>query len=63
EVDGVGRKEIAIGHGYASGQIAEVHFGIGDRETIERVGVSGFGMEEVVRRNLEKNQVLTIEVP
>jgi hypothetical protein len=65
EVAGIGRREIATGYGYASGQVPMAHFGLGERKVVEKVTVSGhrYGVGQTTRANVKGGQVLTIEVP
>jgi hypothetical protein len=65
EIPGIGKREIATGYGYASGQVPMAHFGLGTRKMVTEVIVSGHRdmPGRTIRRNVNSGQVLTIEVP
>ena len=56
----VGAREIAVGYGYASGQEAIAHFGLGDLKTCDVEVVLPHDRGTIARRNVEANQRLTI---
>lgn len=58
----LGASELNIGHGYASGQPAECHFGLGDAKTVDLVARFANG-KTVERRGVNANQRLVIEEP
>lgn len=58
----VGTSELNIGHGYASGQPAECHFGLGDAKYVDIVARFPSG-KTVERRGVMAGQRLTIEEP
>jgi len=56
----LGYREISIGYGYASGQLALAHFGLGDATAVDvRVTLPG-GKAVIDRAGVKANQVLTI---
>ena len=57
----MGRADISIGNGYASGEEALAHFGLGKQTTCD-VLVS-WGQQHVERKNVSIGKLLTIEVP
>jgi hypothetical protein len=65
EVNGMDRREIATGYGYASGQVPIAHFGLGTAAEAGRVAVRGDAERgwRVHRSDVKSNQVITIEVP
>jgi len=56
----VGYREIAVGYGYASGQSAEAHFGLGDIERVDIEVALPHGRGKLVRRDVTVNQKLVI---
>jgi hypothetical protein len=59
EIPGVGKREIATGFGYASGQVPMAHFGLGARESVEAVTLGNGDGGGLVRTNVEINRVIT----
>jgi hypothetical protein len=62
EPDGlIGYQEIAVGYGYASGQLPVTHFGLGDAKAVDvRVTLPG-GTDTIDRTGVSANRVLTVE--
>jgi enediyne biosynthesis protein E4 len=58
----LGTQEVTTGYGYASGQAAIPHFGLGSRERVD-VSVSFPNGMSVELRNVEAGQELTVEEP
>ncbi len=58
----IGHREISIGYGYASGQEAIAHFGLGERESCDVVIDLPHQQGRVVRRNVRADQRVVIEV-
>lgn len=56
----VGFQEIAIGSGYASGQLPVAHFGLGDADTVD-VEVALPGGKKLVRREVKADQRVVME--
>ena len=55
----IGLRAIAVGFGYASGQPAIAHFGLGDATTVDLEVVLPHGKGKIVRKNVKTNQRLT----
>ena len=58
----LGMAELNIGHGYASGQPAECHFGLGDVRRVDVIARFPNG-KTVDRRDVASNQVVTLVEP
>ena len=58
----IGLREIAVGFGYASGQPAIAHFGLGDATSVDIEVVLPHGKGRVVRENVEVNQRLLLSI-
>ena len=57
----LGYQEIGIGYGYASGQLAVAHFGLGDAMTVDvRVTLPG-GKGTIDKPGVKANQVLVVK--
>ena len=56
----LGTQEVGSGYGYASGHVAECHFGVGDAHRVDVV-VTLPDRRELSRTNVQTNQILTIE--
>jgi enediyne biosynthesis protein E4 len=57
----LGVREIAAGFGYASGQEAIAHFGLGDRDRVDVVVILPHGKGTITQKNVEANQRITIK--
>ncbi len=57
----LGVREIAAGFGYASGQEAVTHFGLGDRDRVDVVVVLPHGKGQIVEHNVKINQRITVK--
>jgi hypothetical protein len=58
----LGLQEISTGYGYASGQRAYGHFGLGDDTTVDVEAVLPNG-KKVTRRDVPADQLLRMEEP
>jgi hypothetical protein len=56
----VGCREIATGYGYASGQEAVAHFGLGAREAVDVVVILPHGKGTIVRERVKANQRIVV---
>jgi hypothetical protein len=56
----LGLREIAVGYGYASGQPAIAHFGLGDATAVDVEVVLPHGKGKIVRKNVKADQRLTV---
>jgi hypothetical protein len=56
----LGSREIAVGYGYASGQTAEAHFGLGDVEQVDIEVVLPHGRGKLVREDVAANQKIVL---
>jgi hypothetical protein len=56
----IGCREIAAGYGYASGQPAIAHFGLGNLAAVDIEAVLPHGKGKLTRKNLKANQRVTI---
>lgn len=56
----LGMREIAVGFGYASGQEAVAHFGLGDLESCDVEVTLPHGQGRIERRGVEANQRLAV---
>jgi hypothetical protein len=56
----VGCREIATGYGYASGQPASAHFGLGKAEKVDVEVILPHGKGRLTRAGVQANQVLTV---
>lgn len=56
----IGASEIAVGYGYASGQEASVHFGLGDRTHCDLLIVLPHDKGRIERRGVESNQRIAV---
>lgn len=59
----LGCREIAVGFGYASGQEAIAHFGLGDRDSVDLVIELPHGKGRMVRESAAANQRLILTSP
>lgn len=57
----LGAREIATGYGYASGQPAYAHFGLGSLETCDLEVVLPHGKGKIERKGVKANQRLTLK--
>lgn len=57
----IGYKEISSGYGYASGQPAMVHFGLGEETLVDLVVVLPHGKGTLSKQNVKANQRLTLK--
>ena len=57
----LGVREIAAGFGYASGQEAVAHFGLGDREEVDVVVLLPNGKGTIIQHLVKANQRITIK--
>jgi ASPIC and UnbV len=58
----LGFQEISTGYGYASGQRAYAHFGLGDEAKVA-VEVKLPNGKKIVKDNVDADQLLTVEEP
>jgi hypothetical protein len=56
----LGCREIATGYGYASGQPAYAHFGLGSEETVDVEVIFPHGKGTITRKGVKANTVLTV---
>lgn len=56
----IGCREIAAGYGYASGQAAVAHFGLGELASVDIEAILPHGKGTLTRTNVKANQRLTI---
>jgi hypothetical protein len=56
----LGEREIAVGSGYASGQLAEAHFGLGAADTVDVEVMLPHGRGTLTRAGVKANQVVTV---
>jgi hypothetical protein len=56
----IGMKEIAVGYGYASGQEAIAHFGLGELESCDVEVILPHGKGKVEQKDVKANQRITI---
>jgi hypothetical protein len=57
----LGCREIATGYGYASGQPAYAHFGLGKEKTVDVEVILPHGKGKLTRRGVKANQVLKVK--
>jgi enediyne biosynthesis protein E4 len=57
----LGCREIATGYGYASGQPAVAHFGVGQTERVDITVTLPHGKGMVTRQDLPANQRVTLK--
>ena len=57
----LGCREIAVGYGYASGQPAEAHFGLGKAEAVDVEVTLPHGKGRLTRKGVKANKVLTMK--
>lgn len=57
----LGCREIATGYGYASGQPALAHFGLGKDESVDVEVILPHGKGTLTRRGVKANQVVTVK--
>ncbi|MBA3303806.1 MAG: CRTAC1 family protein [Acidimicrobiia bacterium] len=57
----LGCREIATGYGYASGQPAEAHFGLGEAEAVDVEVVLPHGKGTLARKRVKANQALAVK--
>jgi hypothetical protein len=57
----LGSREIAAGYGYASGQPAYAHFGLGDVQKVDVEVMLPHGKGKLTRRSVAGNQVLNVK--
>jgi hypothetical protein len=60
QADLIGCREIAVGFGYASGQPAQAHFGLGDLDAVDVEVIFPHGKGRVVRQSVAANQVVIV---
>jgi len=58
----LGHQEISTGYGYASGQRAYAHFGLGDETKVDVHAALPNG-KKIVKEGVAADQLLTIEEP
>jgi hypothetical protein len=56
----IGCNEICLSNGYASGQTAIVHFGLGEISNVDIKIILPHNKGEIIRRNVKSNQLLII---
>jgi len=56
----IASEQIAYSYGYASGQVAVAHLGLGDLESCDIIVTLPFGKGEIVRRNVKANQRIEV---
>ena len=56
----LGSREISIGFGYASGQPAVAHFGLGDAESVDVEAILPHGQGTITRKAVPANQRITL---
>jgi enediyne biosynthesis protein E4 len=56
----LGHREIAVGYGYASGQEAMAHFGLGKHESCDLEVILPHGKGRLERKGVKANQLLTV---
>ena len=59
----LGCREIAVGYGYASGQPAEAHFGLGNQTEVDVQIVLPHGKGRVLRRGVRADRRLVVTAP
>jgi enediyne biosynthesis protein E4 len=59
----LGRREIAIGYGWCSGQEAVAHFGLGGVAAVDVEVLLPHGKGKVVRKGVKANQRITVSGP
>jgi hypothetical protein len=59
----LGNKEIATGYGYASGQPAIAHFGLGKEATVDVEVILPHGKGKLEQKGVKANQKLTVKSP
>ena len=59
----LGCREIAVGYGYASGQPAEAHFGLGNQTEVDVEIVLPHGKGRVLRRGVRADRRLVVTAP
>ena len=57
----LGCREIATGYGYASGQPAYAHFGLGKAEKVDVEVILPHGKGKLTRKGVKANQVLKVK--
>src|SRR5262249_54569099 len=57
----LGCREIATGYGYASGQPAVAHFGLGKAESVDVEVILPHGKETLTRKGVKVNQRVTVK--
>ena len=59
----LGCREISVGYGYASGQPAIAHFGLGDIERVDVEVILPHGRGRLIRENVPADQRITLSTP
>jgi hypothetical protein len=57
----IGCRDIAVGYGYASGQPAYAHFGLGKDETVDVEVILPHGKGTLTRKGAKANELLTVK--
>jgi hypothetical protein len=57
----LGCREIAVGYGYASGQAAVAHFGLGERVSVDIEAILPHGKGMLTQRNVKANQRIVMK--
>jgi len=57
----IGCRDIAVGFGYASGQSAVTHFGLGKEETVDVEVILPHGKGTIAKKGVKANEALTIK--
>ncbi|MCE9534380.1 MAG: ASPIC/UnbV domain-containing protein [Planctomycetes bacterium] len=57
----IGCRDVSVGFGYASGQTAITHFGLGKEETIDVEVILPHGKGTVNQKGVKGNQLLTVK--
>jgi len=56
----IGSNEVCVSNGYASGQTAVVHFGLGENSTVDVEVILPHNKGKIVRKGINANQLVTI---
>jgi hypothetical protein len=57
----IGCRDIAVGYGYASGQPAYAHFGLGKAESVDVEVILPHGKGTLTRKGVKANELLTVK--
>jgi hypothetical protein len=57
----IGCSDISVGYGYASGQSAIVHFGLGKETNVDVEVILPYGKGKLVRKDVKANQLITVQ--